>query len=330
MNQIPIIDMSMLMETQPSQNSLNAVAKDIRKACQNHGFFYVSGHGVSEQLQFELESVSKQFFELSETEKMKIAMPKAGSAWRGYFPVGNELTSGKPDLKEGIYFGTELTEDHPKVRTKTPLHGKNLFPEYPADMRRIVLEYIEATTKIGHALLHGIALSLALPSNYFEREITQDPFILFRIFHYPGQASQPNATWGVGEHTDYGLLTILKQDSVGGLQVKVNGNWMDAPPIPNTFVCNLGDMLDRMTRGFYRSTPHRVLNSSDKNRLSFPLFFDPGFDVHVKPIEQIAERQSATEERWDGEDIYRFDGPYGNYLVKKVSKVFPELFQGLN
>ena len=320
----------MLMEKQPSKRLLDAVAKDIRQACQNHGFFYVSGHGVSEQLQFELESVSKQFFELSETEKMKIAMPKAGNAWRGYFPVGNELTSGKPDLKEGIYFGAELTEHHPKVRSKTPLHGKNQFPEHPAEMKRIVLEYMEATTKIGHALLRGIALSLGLTPNYFEREITRDPFILFRIFHYPAQTSLPNATWGVGEHTDYGLLTILKQDSIGGLQVKVNGDWMDAPPIPNTFVCNLGDMLDRMTGGSYRSTPHRVLNTSGKNRLSFPLFFDPGFDVHVKPITQIDEHQSAANERWDGEDIYRFNGPYGNYLVDKVSKVFPELFRELS
>ena len=317
---IPVIDISPLI----NNGEASSVAKQIKAACFSHGFFYVSNHCVSETLQNELEELSHVFFQLSMKEKMKISMSKGGRAWRGFFPVGDELTSGRPDQKEGIYFGTELDESHPKVQADIPLHGKNLFPKKPGKLGKIVLEYIEQVAKVGHAILRAIALSLELPSVYFEASITKNPFILFRIFHYPNQEAKSDV-WGVGEHTAYGLLTILKQDTVGGLQVKSNGKWIDAPPIPNTFICNIGDMLDRMTGGVYRSTPHRVLNTSGKNRLSFPLFFDPDFDAHVKPIETIIAKGRCISDRWDNEDVYNFEGPYGDYLIKKVSRVFPNL-----
>jgi len=135
--------------------------------------------------------------------------------------------------------------------------------------------------------------------------------------------------WGVGEHTDYGLLTLLAQDQNGGLQVKSNDTWIDAPPIENALVCNLGDMLDRLTGGWYRSTPHRVLNSSGRGRLSFPLFFDPDFDANLQPLPVLASSGTdpAAEQRWDNADLQAFEGTYGDYLMEKVSKVFPELAQ---
>jgi len=323
-SEIPIIDISPLM----NGGNPNAVATQIHEACTNHGFFYVSGHGVSEKLQNDLKQFSTSFFQLPLSEKMKISMSNGGKTWRGYFPVGDELTSGKPDQKEGVYFGTELGDKHPKVQAGIPLHGKNIFPESPEELGEIVLEYIKAVTVVGHAILRGVALSLELPMDYFEATITKNPFILFRIFHYPAQEPKPDV-WGVGEHTDYGLLTILKQDQVGGLQVQSRGNWIEAPPITNTFICNIGDMLDRMTGGLYRSTPHRVLNISGKDRLSFPLFFDPDFDVVVKPITGFPTKNSNYSDRWDKEDVYNFEGKYGDYLTKKVSKVFPRLFQNL-
>jgi len=133
--------------------------------------------------------------------------------------------------------------------------------------------------------------------------------------------------WGVGEHTDYGVLTILKQDDVGGLQVKIRSRWIDAPPVPNSFVCNVGDMLDRLTRGLYRSTPHRVQNVSGRSRLSFPFFFDPGFDAHIEAIDLSGMRllEDDKDERWDHTSVHDFEGTYGDYVLGKVSKVFPEL-----
>jgi len=154
-----------------------------------------------------------------------------------------------------------------------------------------------------------------------------DPLVLFRIFHYPPttRPADGEEAWGVGEHTDYGVLTILKQDDVGGLQVRTGSGWIEAPPIPGSFVCNIGDMLERLTSGLYRSTPHRVLNRAGRGRLSFPFFFDPGFEATVEPVVAPEAAEGVRSERWDGASVHDFRGTYGDYVLAKVSKVFPEL-----
>ena len=164
-------------------------------------------------------------------------------------------------------------------------------------------------TALGHRVMEGIARSLDLPADYFARRYTADPLILFRIFNYPSRPIPAglDVRHGVGEHTDYGLLTLLRQDDVGGLQVHTRQGWIEAPPVPDSFVCNIGDMLDRMTGGLYRSTPHRVrLNTSGRDRLSFPLFFDPDFDARIEPIRSAATDDHAT--RWDGASVHAFEG----------------------
>jgi isopenicillin N synthase-like dioxygenase len=298
---IPVIDIS-----DPS------AAASIGAACRTHGFFYVTGHGVPAPLQDRLESSSREFFAQDVPSKMKIRMALAGAAWRGYFPVGDELTSGAPDRKEGLYFGIE----GPAGR---PLHGPNLFPS--PSFGETVLAYMSALTELGHTLMSLIAVSLDLPPTYFASRYTADPFTLFRIFNYP---PGDGTGWGVGEHTDYGLLTILKQDTGGGLQVKSQSSWIDAPPIPGTFVCNIGDMLDRLTGGRYRSTPHRVVGERERDRLSWPFFFDPGFDVPIRPIGEQALADDR-DSRWDRSSVHAFSGTYGEYLLGKVAKVFPRL-----
>ncbi len=319
--QIPVIDISQLADA----TMASAVAADIAQVCREHGFFYVSGHGVSTELQQRIEELSREFFALPEEEKLKIAMSHGGKAWRGFFPVNAELTSGKPDKKEGIYFGTELDKSDARVQAGLPLHGANLFPEHPAQFRETVLEYMDEVTRVGHTIMRGISLSLGLPQDYFYTRYNQEPLILFRIFHYPPQPEQ-TSDWGVGEHTDYGLLTILLQDAVGGLEVKSRGEWIEAPPVENTFICNIGDMLDKMTGGVYRSTPHRVRNVSGKDRFSFPLFFDPGFDTVIERIEDIPQANTTdAPPRWDNADLHTFGGTYGQYLLNKIGKVFPDL-----
>ncbi|WP_134569202.1 isopenicillin N synthase family dioxygenase, partial [Pseudomonas aeruginosa] len=252
---------------------------------------------------------------------------------RGYFPLGGELTSNRPDWKEGLYLGSELDAEHPEVRAGTPLHGANLFPEVPG-LRETLLEYLDATTRVGHRLMEGIALGLGLEADYFAARYTGDPLILFRLFNYPSQPVPEglDVQWGVGEHTDYGLLTLLHQDAIGGLQVRTPQGWLEAPPIPGSFVCNLGDMLERMTGGLYRSTPHRVArNTSGRDRLSFPLFFDPNFHARVQPIEGLPEvpEQDDSARRWDQANVHAFHGEYGDYLLNKVAKVFPQLRRDL-
>ncbi|MBW4580311.1 MAG: hypothetical protein KME42_12175 [Tildeniella nuda ZEHNDER 1965/U140] len=322
-SQIPVIDLSALVAGQAT----NTVATHIRQACCETGFFYVVGHGIDEALQHRLEQLSRQFFAQDVETKQQIRMALGGRAWRGYFPVGGELTSGQPDLKEGIYFGAELSAAHPSVQQGVPMHGANLFPEI-SQFRETVLEYLTVMTQLGHTLMAGIALSLGLDAAYFRDRYTTDPLILFRIFNYPPETSPEAPSWGVGEHTDYGLLTILKQDGLGGLQVKSKSGWIDAPPIDNAFVCNIGDMLDRLTGGFYRSTPHRVRNVSGRDRLSFPFFFDPNFDAALHPIDLKGVLvEEAKEQRWDNASVHEFRGTYGDYVLSKVAKVFPELRQ---
>ncbi|CAF0729361.1 unnamed protein product [Brachionus calyciflorus] len=321
---IPIIDISPLIQNTPEKFQ---VAEKIGQACRENGFFYIIGHQVDLELQQKLEKLSKSFFSLSLDQKMKIKMSNGGLAWRGYFPCGDELTSGRPDMKEGIYFGEELDQGNELVKIKTPLHGPNLFPddEIP-EFRNVVLEYMKSIKELGHKILEGIALSLNLDESYFYNRYTKIPLQLFRIFNYPKvELNTEEELWGVGEHTDYGLLTILKQDNSGGLQVKCKTEWIEAPPIDNSFVCNIGDMLDRMTGGLYRSTPHRVKCQFKNDRLSYPFFFDPNFFAQVKKIENIELREEDRNERWDKSSVHEFCGTYGDYLIKKVSKVFPEL-----
>jgi isopenicillin N synthase-like dioxygenase len=179
-------------------------------------------------------------------------------------------------------------------------------------------------TVLGHALLRGLALGLGLDADWFHRHLTADPLILFRIFRYP--PADDAAGWGVAEHTDYGLLTMLRQDAQGGLQVHSPQGWLDAPPVPGSFVCNLGDMLERMTGGRYRSTPHRVRNTGTGDRVSLPFFLDPAWDAEVVPVplpDGVAP--APARPRWDGSDLEAVHGTYGEYLTAKVGKVFPGL-----
>jgi isopenicillin N synthase-like dioxygenase len=304
-----------------------AVAERLGEACRESGFFYAVGHGVDEALQARLIALSREFFAQDLEAKLAIRMALGGRAWRGYFRVGDELTSGQPDQKEGLYFGAELPADDPRVRAGTPMHGPNLFPARPEGLRDAVLDYMAALTALGHRLMAGLALSLGLEESYFADRLTGEPLALFRIFNYPPPPTDAAGLWGVGEHTDYGLLTILLQDDAGGLEVKSRSRWVPAPPVPGSFVCNIGDMLDRLTGGLYRSTPHRVRNPAPRDRLSFPFFFDPDFFAPVRPIE-LPGRQPPPDdrdERWDHASVHEFRGTYGDYLLAKVGKVFPEL-----
>ena len=302
-----------------------SAAKPIGAACRDLGFFYATNHGISAQTLAELDAAGRRFFALPHETKMQIAMARGGRAWRGYFPVGGELTSGKPDLKQGVYFGEELDERDPRVVEGLPLHGRNLFPADVPELKPAVLRFMDEATAAAHTIMEGVALSLGLDAQYFRRTYTARPTLLFRVFEYPPTDGQG---WGVGEHTDYGLLTLLPQDENGGLQVHTPRGWIDAPPIPGTIVCNIGDMLDRLTGGAYKSTPHRVRNVSGRSRLSFPFFFDPAFDAEIVPLPAGAARDDSNE-RWDRANVHDFSGTYGDYLLSKVSKVFPELARGI-
>lgn len=300
---VPVIDVAPLLRA-GSDRDVRVVSEAVDAACRETGFFVVSGHGINPQLRRALDEAARLFFAQPDETKAEIAMARAGLAWRGWFPVGGELTSGRPDRKEGVYFGEEHAAEHPGVRAGLPLHGANQFPQQPAQLRSLVLAYMSALTTLGQRVLEAVALGLDLPRDWFRTSLTADPVVLFRIFHYPPSAPTED-DWGVAEHTDYGLLTLLGQDGNAGLQVRSSTGWVDVPPDTDTFVCNIGDMLERLSGGRYRSTPHRVRNESTAERLSYPFFLDPSWDA-------VVPGSSRT---------------YGDYLTEKVSKVFPELAQ---
>ena len=327
---IPVINIQPLchQQSQSSKVEIKRAVVEIGKACQSPGFFYISGWEslVSKDNMVRLERLSHTFFQREHDEKMSISMKRSGLHWKGYFPSGDELTSGAPDAKEGLYFGEEYALDSPQVLKRLAMHGPNQFPKEDEILwRDTVTQYMNELTTLGLCVMKGIALSLGLPSNYFEVEFCHPkPFTPFRIFKYPGGDSRQ----GVGRHTDYGCLTILKQDDVGGLEVESSdGTWIPAPPIPDTFVVNIGDMLEIWTGGRYRATPHRVVTNLPRPRMSMPFFFDPAFNAVIDSKSMrsgsLVLRNAAGEE-----DVVVIDQTikYGEYITHKVAHVFPELF----
>lgn len=333
---LPLIDVGPLLSADSSESAANKCAHEIDSACRQSGFFRITNHGVSRELRERLDKLSREFFALNNAEKSKCAMPLAGSAWRGWFGVGDELTSGVPDRKEGLYIGEQLPASDPRVVARTPLHGANLYPQIPAELGACADEWFAAMQHLGAALMRGVALGLQMPADWFAKTIASQPTCLFRIFHYPPvdilRVPQDGISeWGVAEHTDYGLLTILAQDDCGGLQVRMTTNsWLDVPAEPDIFVVNIGDMLDRLTLGRYRSTAHRVKNSSGRERMSYPFFIDPSWDASVEPLPLDGTPPADdVARRWDGTSVQAWTGTYGEYLTAKVSKVFPALFATL-
>lgn len=317
------IDITALREARQDDPAHAAVVASIAAACSETGFFCVEGHGIEPTLGNRLVDAAKGFFAQSEEAKAEISMDRGGRAWRGWFPLGGELTSGEADAKEGIYFGTDLPPTHPAVLASTPLHGANLYPREPEGLAGLVDEWMAAVTAVGQELLKAMALGLGLEADWFDRWCAE-PLVMFRIFHYPAPPVAPEVERGVAEHTDYGLLTLLAQDDTGGLEVEGPGGWEAVAPSEGVIVCNLGDMLERTTGGRYRSTLHRV-RRPERDRISMPLFLDPNWNALVEPVDGVrATRTGAVT--WDGSDPLEGPTRYGDYLSAKVSRVFPELF----
>jgi isopenicillin N synthase-like dioxygenase len=315
--EIPIIDIG----------SADAPAA-IDRACRTTGFFTIAGHGIPSRLRTDVLDAARALFALPVERKRAVGLARGGTAWRGWFPLGDELTSGVPDLKEGFYLGRELPP------SPLPLHGPNLWPTDVPVLQPAVSAWMHAMEELGQRTLAAMATGLGLDPGWFASGITDDPTVLFRIFRYPPHPATDASTaadagdrWGVAEHTDYGLLTLLAHDGTPGLEVDSFGTWVHVDPDPELIVCNLGDMLDRLTLGRYRSTPHRVRNLADHDRISLPFFLDPAWDATIEqvPIDDGWSVPTERSDRWDRANLAEFDGTYGDWLLAKVRKVFPHL-----
>jgi isopenicillin N synthase-like dioxygenase len=280
---LPIIDVAGLGS--PDIAARRTVAAALREACSSHGFFYMSNHGVPEPLVAAVFDEAERFFALPAAQKADVDKAKS-PANRGYEPLsGQTLEAGAPpDLKEGFYIGPEIAANDPRVLAGTFNQGPNQWPVGLPHFRPTMESYFSEMLALGTRLMGGLALSLDLPEDHFAA-FCREPIATLRLLHYPPQpVNAAPGQKGAGAHTDFGGLTLLRQDDVGGLEVwdQASEGWIHADPVPGTYVVNLGDMIARWTNDRYRSTLHRVVNNSGRERYSVPFFFVGNHDHEVK------------------------------------------------
>ncbi len=268
-------------------------AQAIHRACRETGFFYIANHGVPADLIARQFAAAKSLFDLPFEEKMRLHM-KQSPTTAGYEPIGGQVLDSQddlsekapPDLKESFYCGQELPERHPLLERKQRGLGYNQWPPGMPDFRAQTIAYYEAMCDLGDKVLSLLARSLELEDDWFAPYYEPSSAMLRFIKYPPHPASAQRNQIGAGAHTDWGGITILAQDTSGGLEVEnVAGEWLSAPPIPDTFVINLGDLMARWTNGIYNSNMHRVKNNvGGGDRYSLPFFYSPSNDALIEPI----------------------------------------------
>jgi len=280
MSAIPIIDIAPLLDGSPAQ--ARAVAGALGRACREVGFFYISGHGVPPVLIARVFETSAVFFGGPASIREAASFSGPGGN-RGYIRLGGEtLDPSKPaDVKEAFNIGLELAPDDPELLARAPFRAANLWPDMPG-FRATMLDYFNRVWRLGRDLHRAFALDLGLEPDFFESRLDK-PIATLRLLHYPKVAKPlSDGQLGAGAHTDYGNVTLLATDAVGGLMVRDrSGRWLDAPVVPGTFVCNIGDCLMRWSNDVYVSTPHKVVSPAGADRYSVAFFLDPNPDAVV-------------------------------------------------
>ena len=275
---LDVIDLTGLGSGDPA--TVRRVAAELGQACRDVGFFYVRNHGVPDALLSGIFRCSQAFFAAPLAAKDELAITRSRHN-RGYVGIASEsLNLAQADLKEAFNIGLDLPESDPEVVAGKPFRGINFWPPTPG-FRETALGYFDALWRLGLDLHLAIAVDLGLSPSFFADKFDR-PMATLRLLHYPPRAADQNDLPGAGEHTDYGSLTILLTDDVGGLEVRRrDGTWIKAPPIPGAFVCNIGDCLMRWSNDTYLSTPHRVASPPGRDRYSVAFFFDPNPDAVI-------------------------------------------------
>jgi len=299
---IPVVDFAGSFS--PRAEDRRKVAWEVHKACREIGFFYVSNHRVPQALidaQFEC---ARRFFELPDEKKMAIHM-KNSAATAGYEPIGGQILDSQdadaekapPDLKESFYCAMELPDAHPWAQKRMRGFGHNQWPEGLGGFREQTLAYQAVVRELGDRVLAMLALSLELPEDYFV-PFYDMPGTTLRLLRYPPHPRAALANQlGAGAHTDWGGVTMLTQDGLGGLEVRnVDDEWIQATPVPGTFVINLGDLMQRWTNGLYRSNMHRVRNnSSSRDRYSIAFFYSPRPDSRIECLPTCSDAENPPK-----------------------------------
>ena len=283
---LPIIDLASLAEGAPG---MRRVAAALASAFEEIGFAYIVNHGVPAGLIEEAFAASRAFHALPVERKLAIRM---NASHRGYMPFASSkiVTSTiqkatRPNQSESFMLMHEVPPDDPRIAAGVPLAGPNQWPDDLPGFRSAVTAYDETMRGLSLRFLPIFEQALGLADGALAPLFLQ-PTTFLRMLHYPPQPpDSPDDLFGSQPHTDYGFITLLVQDDAGGLQVRTRaGDWVDAPPIPGSFVMNVGDITQRWTNDRFVSTPHRVRNFSGRDRYSIPFFFDPNMDALIECI----------------------------------------------
>lgn len=308
---IPLIDLAKL--THASKDIRQTEISALDKACREIGFFYLVNTGISTELMTALMTQAKHFFALPQEAKKAIDI-KSCVNHRGYGSIGEEQLDevGHSDWKETFDMALDLPSDHPLAAKYPTMYGPNQNPSDPQTVE-VLQEYYVQAFEVAQKLLTAMATALKLEEDFFTR-CFKDHVTVLRMIHYPPRPSQDHDN-GAGAHTDYGCVTLLLQDHIGGLQVKNrNEEWVDATPIKDALVVNIGDLMQRWTNDEYVSTAHRVRASQeDVHRYSFPFFVEPDYETEVAcvPSCMAADKPAKYAPILSGDWIQsRFDATY--------------------
>jgi isopenicillin N synthase-like dioxygenase len=313
-SEIPILDVSSLYGD--DEAAIRATAATLRSYLETIGFLYVVGHPIPRGDVEAVREASKRFFALPDEEKLKLKIDKN---FRGFLPFAGSTivtssvaTVSKPNQSESIFFMHEVAADDPKALAGEPLQGPNQWPDEKTlpNFRAIIEHYVAEMSTLARKLVRAIALSLNLPADSLDRYF-EDPTTFLRLLHYPTQP-QEEGLYGSAPHTDYGFITLLAQDDVGGLEVKNKaGEWVPAPPVPDSFVMNVGDILARWSNDVFVSTPHRVINRTGRERYSQPFFFDPAMVEVIEALDVCVP--AGAQPKYPPVQ-------YGDYLMERIDK----------
>ena len=275
---LPTIDLSLWKDQKaPDDVFLNS----LRKAAHAYGFFYLEGHGISADLNAELMMQAKNFFSLSLPQKEQVAMINSPH-FRGYNHAGRELTRGKADWREQLDIGPErpVIQDLTEKPAYFRLQGPNQWPETLPRFKEAVLSWQDQVLSVLRRLLETLALSLGQQASAFHPVVSNTPYQLLKLIHYPGRQDDGKKQ-GVGAHKDSDLLSLILQDDEGGLEVELtNGEWLQAPPQPETFIVNIGELLEVASGGYFKAAVHRVISpAAGRNRLSAAFFLGAQLDA---------------------------------------------------
>jgi isopenicillin N synthase-like dioxygenase len=295
---LPILDFRRFHQDAKTRAAFLA---DLREAARGPGFFYLTGHGIPQTLIDEVLRLSRRFFDLPEGDKLAIEMVKSPH-FRGYNRAGFEHTRGKPDWREQIDIGAEKKAYSldPSAPSWARLQGPNQWPPALPELQLTILRYQQEITQLGIRVLQAFALALGQKAEAFEPIYTPEPNQLLKIVRYPGR-EKGEGDQGVGAHKDSGFLTLLLQDVQGGLQVEGDLGWIDAPPIPGTFVVNIGEILELASNGYLRANVHRVVSPpAGTDRLSVPFFLGAHLGAVVPllklPADLAADTRGLTQD----------------------------------